>query len=498
MNQDVSCRITHSIIQYGRKYSKSVSSIFDDVEFSLEHLADTNSWIDRDTIRKIYNRLPSLFHDDDIIFKIGCESPNLEAWGVLDSVFRMIGDPKLIYHQSRKFISYFYKNVFIRISDKEENSVMLEFDSSLEESDLKYLRGALAGIPEYWNLGPAQVEMRSTHACQIIWSEKPSFFGEKSVPTTLSPRLIQETVARLEEQNEKLEKANRELREANKKLKETLRQQIQSEKMASIGQLATGIAHEINNPLGFIMSNVSRIKEYVTKIFQALDVYEQLTMELPEPPPYKTERVLRRIEEFQADSHLKTIKEDFPLILAETAEGLGRVKQVVSDLNHFAHAGEEKKEICDIHRCIDTALSILRYDLRRKVSLNKDYGEVPDIVCNPALMNQVFLNLLLNAYQSIEGVGTIKISTFKEEGSVIVAIKDSGCGIAPENVDRIFEPFFTTKKQGEGTGLGLSTAYGIVKNHKGNIEVESKKGVGSIFRVKLPLEERTIMKHGTY
>ncbi|MBI2608481.1 MAG: GHKL domain-containing protein [Deltaproteobacteria bacterium] len=496
MNQDVSCRITNSIIQYAKRHSKSVLPFFDDLGVALEHLADTNSWIDRKTINHVYSRLPQFFHDEDIIFKIGRESPTLEAWGVLDSVFRMIGEPKLIYHQSRKFISYFYKNIFVRLSEKEENSIVLEFDSSLSEADVWYLKGALSGIPEYWNLGVAHIENRSPHACVITWAEKPQFFGEEKIPTHLSPQLIQEAVARLEEQNEKLEKTNRELRETNKKLKESVRQQVQTEKMSSIGQLATGIAHEINNPLGFIISNVTRIREYVTKLFQILEMYEQMSGDLPQNVSYKTERILRKLDEYTAQNNLQSIKEDFPLILAETSEGLGRVKQVVSDLNHFAHAGSEKTELCDIQQCIEISLNMLRYDLRRKVTINKDYGEIPEVPGHPTQLNQVFLNLFLNAYQAIEGHGTIKISTFKENGRVIVTVKDSGCGIQTENLERIFEPFFTTKKPGEGTGLGLSTAFGIIKNHKGDIEVESQPGVGSVFRVKLPYEAESLLKNG--
>ena len=498
MNQDVSCRIVNSIIQYGRTHSINIAPVLSDLGYSLEYLADTNSWIDRPTIQLIYSRLPSLFHDEDIIFKIGLEAPRLEAWGVLDSVFRMIGEPKLIYHQSRKFISYFYKNIFVRLSEKEENSIVIEFDSSLSQGDVRFLKGALSGIPDYWHLGASQVEERGEHACLISWPQKPQFFGEENIPPNLSPRLIHETVARLEEQNEKLEKANQELRETNKKLQETMKKQIQSEKMSSIGQLATGIAHEINNPLGFIVSNVARVREYVTKIFHILDLYEQLRHEGALKSSFKSERFLRKIEELQEEYNLDSVKEDFPLILAETSEGLNRVKQVVSDLNHFAHAGGQKTELCDIHQCIDAALNMLRYDLRRKVTVSKDFGEVPHIPGYPGRLNQVFLNLLLNAYQAIEGQGAIKISTFKESGEVIVSIKDSGCGIASENLERIFEPFFTTKKPGEGTGLGLSTAYGIVKNHKGKIEVESQKGVGSVFRVKLPFSDEELIKHGSY
>ncbi|MBI2026833.1 MAG: hypothetical protein HYS98_03380 [Deltaproteobacteria bacterium] len=498
MNQDVSCRITNSIIQFARRENKAFQSLFEDVSYPLEYLVDTNSWIDRPSIHKIYKKLPSLFQDDNIIYHIGVQSPGLGAWGVLDSVFRMIGEPKLIYHQSRKFISYFYKNVFVRLSQKEEHALEVEFDSSLDALDVQYLQGALAGIPEYWNLGPAEIEKKSSHACHLVWQPKPGLFGDLKIPTHRSPRLIQEAVDKLEEQNEKLEKTNRELKEANRKLKDKMKESVQTEKMSSIGQLATGIAHEINNPLSFIMGNVSRVREYGMKLFQVLDLYEQLAQELPAEKTTRMDRILRKIDEMRQEYGLPSMREDFPMMMIETSEGLARVKQIVSDLNHFAHAGMESKEECSVHQCLDTALNMLRYDLKRRVHITKDYGDIPPLLCFPSQLNQVFFNLLLNAFQSIEGQGSIRICTFKEADWITITIKDSGCGIAEENREKIFEPFFTTKKPGEGTGLGLSTAFGLVRKHEGLIEVESQKGVGSLFRVKLPVCEKKMVKDGLY
>ncbi|MFA5242733.1 MAG: ATP-binding protein [Sulfuricella sp.] len=275
-----------------------------------------------------------------------------------------------------------------------------------------------------------------------------------------------------------------ELQASNQKLEEAQGQLLQAEKMASIGQLAAGVAHEINNPVGYVASNISALGRYVNDLLSLLDAYEQLDGTLSGDAPELL--ALRALKE---KVNLTYLREDLHDLLAESKEGLERVKKIVLDLKTFSHVDQSEWQITDLHQGLESTLNIVWNELKYKAEVVKEYGNLPEIECLPSQLNQVFMNLMVNAAHAIENHGTITLRTGQAGEQVWVEVADSGKGIAPEHLNRIFDPFFTTKPVGKGTGLGLSLSYGIVKKHHGQIEVDSTPGQGTTFRVWLPLRQ---------
>ena len=279
-------------------------------------------------------------------------------------------------------------------------------------------------------------------------------------------------------------KTNRDLKEVNSKLSDAQSKLIQSEKLASIGQLAAGVAHEINNPIGFIFSNFGTLEQYLEDLFQMLDAYEQAEASVSDSA------ALARIRSLKADLDIDYLKEDIPNLMRESRDGIQRVRKIVQDLKDFSRVDARQEwESVDLHAGIDSTLNIVNNEIKYKADVVKHYGALPEVQCLPSELNQVFMNLLVNAAHAITAErGTITISTGVEGTNVWVEVADTGAGIAAENLQRIFDPFFTTKPVGKGTGLGLSLSYGIVQKHSGRMEVHSELGVGTRFRVTLPIQ----------
>ena len=279
-------------------------------------------------------------------------------------------------------------------------------------------------------------------------------------------------------------KANRDLKELNSKLSDAQSKLIQSEKLASIGQLAAGVAHEINNPIGFIFSNFGTLEQYLEDLFQMLDAYEQAEASVSDGA------ALARIRSLKADLDIDYLKEDIPNLMRESRDGIQRVRKIVQDLKDFSRVDARQEwESVDLHAGIDSTLNIVNNEIKYKADVVKHYGALPEVQCLPSELNQVFMNLLVNAAHAITAErGTITISTGVDGPNVWVEVADTGAGIAQENLKRIFDPFFTTKPVGKGTCLGLSLAYGIVQKHSGRMEVHSELGVGTRFRGTLPIK----------
>ncbi len=287
--------------------------------------------------------------------------------------------------------------------------------------------------------------------------------------------LVDERTAALSDANEALKKINCELEETHEQL-------LQSEKLASIGQLAAGVAHEINNPIGFVNSNLSTLEGYLNDLLHLLDTYEKHEARL-----HQQGQKVMEIEAVKRAVDIRYLKDDIPELLAESKDGLDRVKKIVLDLKEFSHFGHSDWQYADLHRGLDSTLNVVWNELKYKVQVVKEYGQMPEIECLPSELNQVFLNILVNAGHAIAEEGIITIRTGFEGQQIWVAIADNGCGIDPAHVKRIFDPFFTTKPVGRGTGLGLSLSYGIIKRHNGRIDVESELGRGTLFRIWLPM-----------
>lgn len=257
---------------------------------------------------------------------------------------------------------------------------------------------------------------------------------------------------------------------------------LESEKLASIGQLAAGVAHEINNPIGYVHSNLGSLQEYLSNLFALVDVYER-ALRAPDPLAMRAE-----VDAARERLDIDFISRDLPQLMTESREGVERVTRIVRDLKDFSRTDHETAwKLTDLHASLDSTLNIVWNELRYKAKLEKRYGTLPMVECLHSELNQVFMNLLLNAGQAIEEQGTIFVSTGQGEGTVWIEIADTGNGIPPDMLQHIFDPFFTTKPVGTGTGLGLSISYGIVAKHNGRIEVESEPGEGTRFRVTLPV-----------
>ena len=275
-----------------------------------------------------------------------------------------------------------------------------------------------------------------------------------------------------------------------KKLQEAQQQLLQAEKMASVGQLAAGIAHEINNPIGFVNSNMNSLQNYVMTLFNVINQYDQLLQPLSVSP-----EVGKSIADIHKSTDLAFIKEDSVELIKESLDGLKRVKDIVQSLKDFSHVGETEWQEADLHQGIDSTLNIVNNEIKYKATVTRHFGNLPPVQCVIAQLNQVFMNLFINAAHAIKEKGVIAINTGTEDrngvASVWIKVTDTGAGIAQENLTRIFEPFFTTKPIGSGTGLGLSLAYGIVNNHNGEISVRSVVGKGTQFTIYLPVVHRT-------
>lgn len=274
------------------------------------------------------------------------------------------------------------------------------------------------------------------------------------------------------------------LLERNRRLRETQAALIQSEKLASLGQLAAGLAHEINNPLAYVINNLAVLRR---DVFGALDVLNRYreAQQVPREPG-RAEELARLEQEIELPYLLSNLDPLFDKSLA----GLRRVRDIVRNLCDFARLDEAEVKEADLNAALRSTLEILHHEIETKqVRIETRFQDLPSLLCHPGKLNQVFVNLLANAVQACEPGGRIQVSTHAEAGAAIrIDFEDNGCGIRPEHQAHLFEPFFTTKPVGQGTGLGLWVSHGIIRDHGGSITVASTPGQGSLFRVRLPLD----------
>ena len=282
-------------------------------------------------------------------------------------------------------------------------------------------------------------------------------------------------------QEQDLKKSNAELLALNNKLTEAQNQLLQSEKMASVGQLAAGVAHEINNPIGFVKSNLGSLKGQVEDLLTVIDAYEKVV-----PVLVGNTDLLASIERVKATADLEFLREDMVNLINESLDGVQRVKTIVENLKDFSRVDATEWHFADLEQGLESTLSIVWSEIRYKAEVLREFAGLPEIECIGSQLNQVFMNLLLNAAHAIETHGTITLRTGFDEKTVWIEVEDTGNGIKPEHLNKIFEPFFTTKPVGKGTGLGLSLAYGIVQRHHGRLVVCSEVTKGTVFRVSLP------------
>ena len=278
------------------------------------------------------------------------------------------------------------------------------------------------------------------------------------------------------------------LTDLNNQLNQTQQQLVQQEKLASIGQLAAGVAHEINNPIGFVLSNVTSLSEYAETFIQLIKEYEILVENLSCGNRDKARDAMETIRDIKKTEDVAFMLDDIEELVKDSLDGMERVRSIVAGLKSFARVDDQSElKEADINDCIKSTLKVVWNELKYKCEVKTNYGDLPIVECYPGQLNQVFMNLLVNASHAIEKKGVIEVETGRIDDNIFIKVTDNGSGIDPENISKLFNPFFTTKEVGKGTGLGLSISYGIIQKHNGELLVESEVGVGTTFTINLPV-----------
>jgi signal transduction histidine kinase len=312
---------------------------------------------------------------------------------------------------------------------------------------------------------------------------------QRTAEVVMQKKEIEEINEELRQQSEELQTTNEVLEAQKKELQKTLErlklaqsQLVQSEKMASLGQLVAGIAHEINNPVTFISAGVESLNTNLEEVRQVLDIYHRIT-------PRNVAEKIKEIEDLKGKIDYNEVLREIGSLIDSIKHGTERTTEIVKGLRTFSRLDEDVLKVVNIHEGLDSTLILLRNKYKQRIEIEKNYGDIPEIECYPGQLNQVFMNILSNAIDAIDDKGTITINTLISNGKIQISIKDTGKGI-PENIkSKIFEPFFTTKEVGHGTGLGLSISHGIIEKHKGTIKIKSENGKGSEFIISLPIKQ---------
>jgi signal transduction histidine kinase len=294
---------------------------------------------------------------------------------------------------------------------------------------------------------------------------------------------INRTLVEMDKQNKLIEIKNKELNKLLTDLREAQQQLIMSEKMASLGQLTAGVAHEINNPINFVSANIKPLKEDLADILECIGQYEKVINE------NNLEDMFSEVQQFKNNKDLTFSMQEVNELLKGIEEGASRTTEIVKGLRNFSRLDQNVIKKADMNEGIESTLTLLHSVYKDKITIEKDYGDIPEIECLPGQINQVLMNILSNAIQAIPDKGEIFIKTREEKDVVIISIRDTGSGISDEIKHKIFDPFFTTKEVGKGTGLGLSISYGIIERHNGKIEVNSEIGKGTQFIISLPVHQ---------
>lgn len=297
-------------------------------------------------------------------------------------------------------------------------------------------------------------------------------------------KIIENAKNEMDLQKKMIEEKNTALNTLLSDLREAQQQLVMSEKMASLGQLTAGIAHEINNPINFVSANIKPLKEDLADILECISRYDKVIEE------NKLEPVFITVQQYKEKTDIKFSMQEVQDLLRGIEEGANRTSEIVKGLRNFSRLDQNVIKKANMNEGIESTLTLLHSIYKDKVEIVKDFGVIPEVDCYPGQVNQVFMNILSNAVQAISTTGKIFIKTWEENNTVKISIRDTGSGMSDETKKKIFDPFFTTKDVGKGTGLGLSISYGIIEKHKGKIEVNSVIGKGTEFLINLPIHQK--------
>lgn len=291
----------------------------------------------------------------------------------------------------------------------------------------------------------------------------------------------QEAEQLLEDSTRKLYQKNKELEQSRNRLIRQQATMLKNEKLATIGMLSAGVAHEINNPLAVVISNLQMLSEYNGQLLQLLTHNQQWLSD--DILPDEAQQILTALDK---KHDFDFIKEDAPELLKDMTEGLDRVRDIVSHMKRFSRTKPGEREQLDINECIESSLKLVNNEIKDRCQVELKLSDLPNISVNQSEMSQVFMNLIINASHAVEDNGRIRISTLQKDDNILIKIMDNGCGMSEKTVSNIFNPFFTTKPPGQGTGMGLAVVHGIIQDHNGDIRVQSEQGKGTCFTLYLP------------
>ena len=297
-------------------------------------------------------------------------------------------------------------------------------------------------------------------------------------------KIIENAKNEMDQQKKMIEEKNTALNTLLSDLREAQQQLVMSEKMASLGQLTAGVAHEINNPINFVSANIKPLREDLTDILECINQYDKVIEE------NKLETIFIPVQQYKENTDIKFSMQEIQELLRGIEEGAKRTSEIVKGLRNFSRMDQNDLKKADMNEGIASTLTLLHSVYKDNVEIVKDFRVIPEIDCFPGQINQVFMNILSNAVQAISATGQIFIKTWEENNTVKISIRDTGSGMSDETKKKIFDPFFTTKDVGKGTGLGLSISYGIIEKHKGKIEVNSTIGKGTEFLISLPIQQK--------
>ncbi|MEI6079699.1 MAG: ATP-binding protein [bacterium] len=474
--ETVSCRIIRSCIDYANSKNIDLEEMISRYNYSYELIEDSYNWVSVSFLNEIIGKIEKESGKNNLAFEIGSDSTSRNSWGDIENVIKAIGTPKPILVHVEKFTAYFLKTPVLRLEDSDASSVTIRpMDPTGEYLNaIEFILGSMISIPHLWGGNDLSAVRFRDKTIRINFSEDPSFFDTNNDYKKFSPKLLEEIILGLEKtkkiieyKNGELEKKNKELEKAYKDLEQNMSSKIQNEKMATIGTLSAGIAHEINNPLSFVVSNFKSVRKYFDVLLNSVEDKSKLPSDM---------------------------LMDIPSIIAETEEGLHRVKKLVEDINYLAHPGTGDRSSVDIKEIIDSAIRITGNAHKNSIEIKQEYNHKNKIMCSPSKISQVFVNVILNAIQAIKetssGQGELIFKTREVGNNIEVTVSDNGAGIGKDDLSRVFEPFFTTKKAGVGTGLGLSTSQSIISSHKGTMELESQVNKGTTVLIRLPISDR--------
>ena len=490
MVTQVSCKLLNSLLNYAERQGASLNVLFEFFDGPEEFLRDPHFWIDIHQAEGLLTKAARTLGDPGLGAAVGTQCVELASFGALDNVFKMMPAPKDYYTNLGRFFSYFVAPM-PEFREKEMDSKWVRFAFPFVGAEFPqvtaFLRAVLENLPRYTGHPAAQSEWDpELNEMFVTWdTHQASLFADEP-GQVVNPRLIQTLSAQLEASERALHSKIRETQTLKSEVQQLrfdmqnqTREKIYSEKMAGLAQLAAGVAHEINNPLSFVMSNLGRMEEYFGKIQRYVSEMETGGR------PHTASELKKALD-------IDFILQETPAVLNESTAGLRRVKEIVKDLSALAHPQEgrtAKKILADLNGLLESSLKVFQDEINDQIKVEKILDLKSPVRVFPVRMSQVFMNLLSNAIHAVGGKGAITIHTRQENNQAVVEISDNGVGMDDAVMARIFTPFFTTKEVGKGTGLGLSIAHSIVEMHRGQILVKSEKGKGSRLTVKIPIQE---------